>query len=387
MIDRFFTVPEKSFFLFGPRGTGKTTLLKKVVPDAMWIDLLRPDVFYSYNAEPERLREMVMSYPEGKIFVIDEIQKIPQLLTMVHELIEQKKNWRFILTGSSARKLKRDGADLLAGRAVVRRLHPFMASELKEQFHVEQALECGMIPLIQQSPDPRDSQNAYVGMYIKEEVQQEGIVRKIENFSRFLKTMSFSQASVLTIANIARESKIHRKVLEGYLEILEDILLGFRLDVFSKKAKRALISHPKFYYFDCGVYNALRPKGPLDEPAEIQGHALETLVAQHLRAWCDYSDFACKTELYFWRTKFGNEVDFIVYGEKEFVAIEVKHSMHIHPKDLNGLRAFSEDYPQATCIVLYRGKERLQKGNILCCPVEDFLLRLVPDRLIEEIVA
>jgi len=145
-----------------------------------------------------------------------------------------------------------------------------------------------------------------------------------------------------------------------------------------------LISHPKFYYFDCGVYHALRPKGFLDEPTEVLGHALETLVAQHLRAWCDYSDF--ETELYFWRTKSGNEVDFILYGENEFVAIEVKHSKHINPKDLNGLKSFSEDYPQAKLILLYRGEERLQKGKIVCCPVEDFLLELRPNKLIRQIV-
>jgi len=292
--------------------------------------------------------------------------------------MEQRKDLRFILTGSSARKLKRSGVDLLAGRAIVKSMHAFMAAELGPRFDLDQALDTGLIPLVVMSRSHRETLKAYVGLYLKEEVQAEGIVRNIGNFSRFLETMTFSHGCVLNIADIARESQVGRKVLE-------DLLIGFRINVFTKRAKRHLASHPKFYFFDSGVFVSLRPSGPLDTPQEIEGAALEGLVAQHLRAWIAYRGE--RADIFFWRTKSGNEVDFVLYGDNVFYAIEVKNSRNVHSKMLRGLVEFKKDYPEAECLLCYRGKDRLRIRNILCIPVNEFLGALHPAKEFDEAVA
>jgi predicted AAA+ superfamily ATPase len=376
VVRRFFQAPQSSYFLFGPRGTGKSTWLREAYPDALWIDLLAPEVHRQYVARPERLRELVAGNPEKRIIVIDEVQKAPVLLDVVHDLIERKTGARFVLTGSSARKLKREGVDLLAGRALLRSLHPFMAAELGDRFNLESALTRGLVPLIWDADQPSEALKAYIGLYLREEVQLEGLVRQVGQFSRFLESVSFSQAAALNLSAVARECQVNRKTVEGYLSILEDLLLSFHVPVFTKRAQRHLTVHPKFFWFDAGVFVATRPAGPLDRPEEIAGAALEGLVAQHLRAWIDYtgSDFS----LSFWRTKAGNEVDFVVYGRDGFWAVEVKHTAVIRPADLRGLRAFREDYPEAGLRLLYRGQEALEVDGILCLPCEDFLLRLIP---------
>lgn len=374
---RFFQAPDKSYFLFGPRGTGKSTWLEAHYSEGFFINLLEPDTYRTYRAFPERLQEYVLAHATARVFIIDEVQKAPDLLSVVHALIEKKQGWQFILTGSSARKLKREGVDLLAGRATLKYMHPFMAAELNANFSLEKALMFGMLPIVYASPNPLEDLKTYVALYMKEEVQMEGLVRNIDQFARFLEAISFSQASVINCNNIARECGVSSKTVENYITILEDLLLGFTLPVFSKKAKRHLTSHPKFYYFDAGVYQAIRPKGPLDYPEEINGLALETLVVQHLRAWLSYSKQ--QGDLYFWRTKSGMEIDFIVYGEIGFYAIEVKNSNKIKPEDLRALNEFAKDYEGCHCILLYRGNEKLKKGNVLCMPVEEFLLNAKPD--------
>lgn len=373
-IRRFLKPEKQSFFLLGPRGTGKSTFIKRNYPQALYIDLLLPDIFRNYTARPERLKELVYAHKEKKTIVIDEIQKAPQLLEVVHSLIEEKRGLQFIMSGSSARKLRRGGVNLLAGRALIRHMHPFMAAELKNLFNLNNALQIGMIPLILNSDDPTATLQAYVDLYIREEVQMEGLTRNIGNFTRFLEAISFSHGTVLNVSNVARECQIERKVVEGYIVILEDLLLAFRIPVFSKRAKRSVASHPKFYFFDAGIYNILRSSGPLDRPEEKSGISLEGLVAQHLRAWIDYFHPDCR--LFYWRTVAGSEVDFIVYGKEIFYAIEVKNSNTIHPQDLRSLKAFGEDYPEAKRFLLYRGKERLLRDGISIEPVEEFLLGL-----------
>ena len=378
---RFFNDPGVNFFLFGPRGTGKSTWLKMQFKEALYIDLLSPDLFRLYSARPERLREIIEGNPDKKIVIIDEIQKVPVILDIIHQLIEEKKEIRFILTGSSSRKLKRTGIDLLAGRAILKTLHPFIASELGDTFNIENALQYGLIPLIANSKKPTESLKAYVSLYLSEEVKMEGLVRNIGDFSRFLEVISFSNASILNSSEIARECQVGRKAVEGYLSVLNDLMVAHTLPVFAKKAKRHLISHPKFYFFDTGVFKALRPSGPLDRPQEIEGSALETLVMQNLTAWNAYSEN--RYQIYFWRTRAGNEVDFVIYGSDGIWAIEVKQSKDIRSKDLKGLKTFKEDYPEAHCILVYRGHEKLKKGNISCIPCELFLKSLVPGRAIE----
>ena len=264
--------------------------------------------------------------------------------------------------------------NLLAGRALMKHMHPFMAAELKNLFDVDKALKVGMIPLVLNSSDPVATLQAYVDLYLREEVQMEGLTRNIGNFSRFLEAVSFSHGSVLNISNIARECQIERKVVEGYVGILEDLLLAYRIPVFTRRAKRTVASHPKFYFFDAGIYNILRPAGPLDRSEEKMGAALEGIVAQHLRAWIDY--FQPGTRLYFWRTTAGSEIDFVIYGKEIFWAVEVKNSATIHPQDLRALKGFQEDYPEAKTFLLYRGRERLTRDGISIEPVTEFLLRL-----------
>ncbi len=377
-VRRFFQPPaDSSYFFFGARGTGKTTWVKATYPNAMVLDLLDPAAYRNYKAHPERLKEWVEGHAHQKTFIIDEIQKVPELLDVVHTLIEKKQGWHFVLTGSSARKLKRQGVNLLGGRAQLKVMHPFMASELGKNFNLEQALKIGLLPLITKSSDPTGDLQAYIALYMREEVQMESLVRNVDQFARFLEAISFSQASILNYASIGRDCQVSNKTVENYLSILHDLLLCFQLPIFTKKAKRTLSSHPKFYYFDTGVYLSTRPKGPLDKPEEIGGHALETLVAQNLTAWIDYSKHP--GQLFFWRTKSGLEVDFIVYGEIGFYAIEVKNSARIRDDDLRGLVEFKKDYPACECILLYRGTEKLKKKDILCVPVDEFLVQLRPN--------
>ncbi len=375
IIKRFIQFPKQSFFLFGPRGSGKSTWLRQCHPDALYIDFLFPEVFREFAARPERLVERVKGEKQ-KVIVIDEIQKVPDILPVVHQLIEQKGGWQFILTGSSARKLKRSGVNLLGGRAVLRYMYPFMGAELGERFFLERSLKFGMLPIVLGAPEPEDILKTYAALYMKEEVQLEGLVRNIGSFARFLESVSFSHGSLLNASEVARECQVGRKAVEGYLEILEDLLLAFRVPVFSKRAKRLISQHPKFYYFDAGVFRHLRPSGPLDRAEEIEGAALEGLIAQHLRAFCalDSRGFA----LYFWRTKAGSEVDFVLYGPAGIIAIEVKRAARLRASDLSGLKAFEADYPMARTILLYGGEERMRMGNVFCLPCEEFLRTLRP---------
>jgi predicted AAA+ superfamily ATPase len=307
---------------------------------------------------------------------VDEVQRVPQLLTVVHQLIEERTGARFVLTGSSSRKLKRTGVDLLAGRAAVRFLHPFMAAELGEAFDLDRALAQGLLPVVWDSPQPADTLDAYVALYVKEEVQAEALVRDLGGFHRFLEAVSFSHASILNVSAVARECQVSRTTVEGYLGVLEDLLLAFRVPAFTKRARRKVAIHPKLFLSDVGVFRTLRPAGPLDRPEEIAGAALEGLVAQHLRAWIDYT--GADATLSFWRTRAGSEVDFVVYGKDAFTAIEVKHAGDVRRADLRALRAFGEDYPEAKLRLLYRGTETLEIEGIRCLPCESFLRGLRP---------
>ncbi|MBI5486966.1 MAG: ATP-binding protein [Deltaproteobacteria bacterium] len=376
MLGRFLKDPGTSFFLFGPRGTGKTTWLESKFRGALTVDLLLPDVARSLAARPERLAGMVEGNPERNVVVIDEIQKVPALLDVVHSLMEKHPERRFVLTGSSARKIRRAGVDLLGGRAVVSTLHPFMAAELGGRFEFDEALRTGLVPVVACSPNPSRVLSAYAGLYLREEVQTEGLVRNLGDFSRFLEVMSFSHGSVLNLANVARECEVGRKAVEGYVSILEDLLLGFRLPAFTRRASRAVSVHPKFYYFDAGVYRSLRPSGPLDRREEIEGAALEGLVVQHLRAWTAYR--GDKSKLHFWRTRSGVEVDVVLYGDDGFWSLEIKNTARPDSRALAGLKAFAQDYPESKRLLLHRGKDRTLTDGILCVPCEEFLATLHP---------
>jgi predicted AAA+ superfamily ATPase len=374
---RFLQPPAGSFFLLGPRGTGKSTWLRQCLPDALFINLLDPESFRELSARPERLQELIRGTAGARDVVIDEVQRVPELLHVVHRVLQGRTPPRFVLTGSSARKLRRGGIDLLAGRAAMRTMHPFMSAEWPRA-DLEAQLRLGMVPLVVNAADPADTLRAYAALYLQQEVQAEGMVRQLGTFARFLEVVSFSHGAVLNLANLARETGTSRKVVEHFVEILEDLLVAFRLPVFTRSAQRATAVHPKLYLFDAGVFRSLRPRGPVDRPSEIDGAGLEGLVAQHLRAWIAYS--GREVSLHFWRTRSGVEVDFVGYGADDFWAIEVKNASVVRPADLRSLRAFREDYPEAALLLLYRGQDALEVDGIRCVPVAEFLRELRPER-------
>ena len=362
----------KSFFLFGPRGTGKTTWLRTQFKQALYIDLLESELYNTLLASPDRIEKFI---PPGykDWIVIDEIQRVPELLNEVHRLIE-KYQYKFILTGSSARSLRKKGINLLAGRALTFTMYPLTALELKNDFSLDNSLQYGHLPAITSEPDPHEFLKTYVTTYLREEVLQEGLTRNLGSFTRFLEIASFSQASVLNISEVAREAKLERKRVENYFSILEDLLLSLKLPVFTKRAKRRMIAHPKFYFFDVGIYRAIRPTGPLDSLEEIEGACLETLCFQEIKAINDYFNFQYK--LYYWRTSNGIEVDFILYGPLGLLAFEVKRSNRIRKKDLSGLKAFKSDFPESSLFFLYGGTKVLYEDGIQIIPTRDVLKQL-----------
>jgi len=364
MFSRLFKLPltnHDSLFIFGPRGTGKTQWLRQNLSEYphTYIDLLDPLSYRMLKAKPETLRERI-SLEKTDWIVLDEVQKIPELLDEVHRLIEHE-NQRFILTGSSARKLKRDGVNLLAGRAIRYHMHPLVIQELGNTFNLKHALTLGMLPATYQYDDPIGYLATYVDTYLREEVIQEGLTRNISAFARFLEVASFSQGAVINATEIAREIGVNRQVVQNYFSILDDLLLAHTLPAFTKKAKRRLITTNKFYYFDAGVYYQLRPKGLLDTPNEIAGMGLETLFYQSLLAVVDY--YRMDYQIYYWRTTTGTEVDFIVYGTEKLLAFEIKCSKSITPKMLHGLKQFKQDYSMAELFIIYTGQEVLNLSH------------------------
>ena len=371
MYNRLFTPPaNKSFFLFGPRGTGKTTLLKTYFGDAIYRDFLRPDLFQRLLGSENRLEEYIPADYAGWV-ILDEIQKIPNLLDEVHRLIETRKNLRFVLTGSSARKLRRSNVNLLAGRALQYHFFPLTVAECADDFDLTKALQFGMLPSIFTEENPKHYLQAYIQTYLEQEVQQEGLTRNIGAFSRFLEIASFSQGESLNITDVAREAHINRKVAENYFSILEDLLIAYRLPVFTKRAKRKMTQHRKFYFFDTGIYYHLRPKGVLDSPEELEGVCLESFILQEIRALNAYRDWGYT--LSFWRTAAGQEVDIVCYGDTGFYAIEVKRNRTVSAKHLSGLKSFREDYPQVTPYLVYGGDDKLEIDGIKIIPVRVFL--------------
>lgn len=370
MYTRIFTPPERqSYFLFGPRGTGKSVYTGNFYKQGLFFDLLDSRVYNELLADPGRLSARI---PEGfnDWVIIDEVQKVPALLNEVHRLVESRR-LRFVLTGSSARRLRRDNVNLLAGRALTCRMHPLTAAELGADFNLARALKYGQLPMACTSTDPEMFLQSYVRTYLQEEIQLEGLTRNLPAFSRFLEAASFSQGSPLNISAIARDCAVNRKVVENYFSILRDTLVSYEIPVFVKRAKRSVIQSVKFYFFDAGVFRTLRPAGPYDSDAEAEGAALETLVLQEIAARNDYRRW--NYGIYYWRTRQGAEVDFVLYGARGFRAIEVKHSDRIRREDFKGLRQFKEEYPEAELVFVYSGDRRFHEGGIEIVPAEMFL--------------
>ena len=361
-----------SIFIFGPRGTGKTAWIKEHLSKSIYIDLLDFSNYSTLSANPGRLENLIPNNYKDWV-VIDEVQKVPELLNEVHRLIEGK-DIRFILTGSSARSLRKAGVNLLAGRALTYYMHPLVVQEIGKDFNLQHAIEFGLLPDAVTHDDPKRYLESYIQTYVKEEVLQEGLTRNIGSFNRFLEVASFSQGSLLNLSEISRELALSRSTVASYFEILEDLLLAKTINPFTHRMKRKIIAQQKFYFFDTGVFRSLRPMGILDKVEEADGAALETLFFQSLQAINDYYNLGYK--IYFWRTTSGVEVDFILYGPKGLHAFEIKRSDKITSKALKGLKAFKEDYPEAKASIIYFGKHREYHSDIQAVPFEDALKEL-----------
>lgn len=363
---------KSSFFLFGARGTGKTYWVRKNFPEALWFDLLEDSTYRELLAQPERLADRIPSNFTDWI-VIDEIQKVPVLLNEVHRLIEHRK-LKFILTGSSARTLRRKGINLLAGRALTYHLYPLTAYEMGKDFDLHHALIYGNLPAAVTHENPAKYLQSYINTYLREEVLQEGLTRNLPLFTRFMETASFSQGEILDYTNLAKEVASNRHTINQFFDILEDLLIAYRIHPFTKRAKRKLILSPKFYYFDAGVYRSLRPKGPLDTEAEGDGAALETLFLNEFKALNDYLELGY--EIFYWRTRSQEEIDFILYGKKGLHAFEIKRKANLTTKDFKALKLFKEDYPMAKLYMLYGGTKTYFEQDIRVIPVSQIITRL-----------
>lgn len=363
----------ETFFLWGPRQTGKTTLLRAIYPKALWLDLLKADEYRAYLQNPERLRGIIEARGATPQVVIDEIQKVPQLLDEVHWLHENRKV-RFALCGSSARKVRRGAANLLGGRAVRYELHGFTAAELANRFDLDRILNSGYLPSIYLSDRPRRLLGSYVADYLKEEIAAEGIVRALPVFSEFLDLAALSDTQLVNFSTIARDCGVSSHTIKGYFQILVDTLLGRWLPAYKKRPKRRVIGAPKFYFSDVGVVNHLAKRGTLQPGSELYGKAFENWVFHELSAHNAYSDaFAT---LSYWRLASGIEVDFIVDDLK--VAIEAKATRRITADHLRGLRSLAQDHPRIgrRVVVCLERDPRLTEDGILILPARELGIRL-----------
>jgi uncharacterized protein len=365
-----------SIFLWGARQVGKTTLLENQYPNARYYDLLQSTEFERLFRRPSLLSEELETATEGELVIIDEIQKIPQLLDEVHRLIHKKK-LRFILSGSSPRKLKRIGANLLGGRALKKTLFPLVSAEITD-FDLLKAVNNGMIPRHYAANNPWERFRAYIGVYLNEEIREEAISRKLNSFSRFLEVAAFSNTEMVVYRNIAQDCGIDHRTVKEYFEILQDTLIGYLIPGFTATKKRRAVLAPKFYYFDVGVANYLCNRKNIIQGTEAFGHAFEHIVIQELIAYLSYQN--SDQALTYWRTSSGYEVDAIVGHGR--IAIEIKSSNEINSRHLKGLKAFQEDFPQARAIVVSMDKSKRILNGIEIFPATEFLKALWKDEII-----
>lgn len=360
-------VKNESCFLWGARQTGKSTLLKMTFPKARYIDLLKSDEFERYNRRPSLLREELSLLPEKSTVVIDEIQKLPKLLDEVHWLMVNH-DLTFILSGSSARKMKRSGANLLGGRAVRMNLYPLVSAEIPD-FDLVKACNNGLLPRHYLIDNASKRIQAYVGDYLQEEIKAEALTRNLGVFSRFLEVAALSNGEIVNYNNIASECGVSAPTIKDYFSILEETLIGYLIPAFTEKVKRRVIQAPKFYFFDIGIANFLLKRSVLKPGSPEFGHAFEHVILQELIAYAGYSNSSRK--LTYWRTTSGYEVD-VVIGTAE-VAIEIKSSEEIQSHHTKGLRAFSEEFPEARLIVVSLDHSPRQMNNIEIYPALEFL--------------
>jgi len=380
MLKRILKAPSQSFFLLGPRGAGKSTWLRTHFPDAYVIDLLSEATFQSLLANSGLFANQLRAVSPGTWIVIDEVQRLPSLLNEVHRFIE-KKQLQFVLCGSSARKLKRAGVNLLAGRALNRSMHPFVPEELDKSFDVNQALQYGLLPIVWDSTDKKETLEAYAQLYLKEEIQAEALVRNLSGFARFLPIAALYHGQTINVSNIAREAGVARTTVAGYLDILEETLLCFRLPAYEAKLRVRERKLPKWYWCDPGLVRAMKQSSGNLTPEE-RGPLFEGLVAQLLRAYKKYRGIF--DEMYYWASTSGSttEVDFLLLRDREFVAVEVKSGSLFSEKWCKGLRAIAGLKGLQRKVIVYpQGPVLRTKDGIDVMPFEYFAEQLAKNAL------
>jgi predicted AAA+ superfamily ATPase len=360
----------ESLFLWGARQTGKSTLLNHLFPDALWFDLLLSDVYERLSKNPSVFREIILADHQNKIVIVDEIQRIPELLNEIHWLIS-KHQISFILSGSSPRKIIRGGFNLLGGRALMYELFPLVSSEIPE-FDLLKALNNGLIPRHYLASNPKKLIAAYIGNYLKDEIAAEAKIRNIQNFSRFLEAAAFSNGEMVNFSNIASDCGVSSPTIKEYFQILDDTLIGRFVPAFQKKPKRRVITAPKFYFFDIGIVNHLLKRSEIQFGSEVFGNAFEHFIYMELHAYSQYS--GKEFPIYYWRTTSQIEIDFVL-GEHE-VALEVKSSKNISSRHLKGLKSFSEEYQTKQLIMVCNEPFPRLIDNILLLPWKNFLEKL-----------
>lgn len=367
-------VKRKSVFLLGPRQTGKSTLLRELFPEALYIDLLESETFRELSTFPETLRQQVKI--KHSIIIIDEVQKLPQLLNEVQLLIDRNKDLRAVLTGSSARKLKRGQVNLLGGRALFLKLHPLVAPELSFERLLDR-MNWGGLPSLLDSTFPKQDMNAYVGTYLKEEIQAETLTRSIENFSRVLNYSAFLNGKQINYTKVGNDAQVPPRTVKDYFSVFQDTLIAHLLPPFQLTQKRKAVSTEKFYFFDLGVARNLSRTGTIQDRSQAFGDALEHLVFLELLAYRDYHqlDF----EIQYWRSRSQLEVDFVINDE---IAIEVKGTSRISKPDMKGILALKEEVLLKRCFVVCTEKQEKMIDGIEIIHVDKFLKNLWASQII-----
>ncbi len=366
----------ESLFLWGARQTGKSTLLKELCPNALYFDLLLSDVYQRLINNPTLIREIVLAQNEKSIVIIDEIQRIPELLNEIHWLIVNT-NTKFIMSGSSARKILRSGSNLLGGRALRYELLPLISQEIPN-FDLMRALNNGLLPRHYMVENPKKMLSAYVGNYLQDEIAGEAKIRNVHVFSQFLVAAAFSNGEMVNYANIASDCGVSAPTVKEYFQILQDTLTGRFVPAYQKKPKRKVITAPKFYFFDLGIVNFLLKRGRIEKGSEIFGHAFEHFIYHEIYAHSSYSGL--DYQISYWRTTSQIEIDFVL-GDHE-VAIEVKASDKINDRHLKGLKSFREEYNVKHAILVCNEPIPRKNGEIWILPWQVFLQKLWSGELI-----
>jgi len=378
MIERYYNIIndlDGSIFLLGARQTGKSTLLKQQLKDAIVYNLLDSNVRRKFQSDPTLLYKSLIDKDENTIVVIDELPEVPDLLNEVHRLIVEK-NIRFVLCGSSARKLKRKGYNTLGGRAYPCQFYPLVSAELPHP-DLDKALSVGMMPRIYLSKNPQRELSAYVDVYLKEEIQQEALTRSLAGFQRYLEVAALTNGEIVNYTSVAGDCGVSATTVKEYFSILQDTLIGYMIPAYSKTVKRKLLQAPRFYFFDTGIANYLLGRESVTPGTPEYGHSFEQFILMELKAYIGYHH---KREmLSYWHTYSGQEVDFIV-GDAQ-IAIEVKSATDIQSKHLSGLRIFAEEHPLCRQLVVSRDIISRREGTIELLYIDDFLHQLWQGKL------